>query len=108
MSTPEKRVQNPIMEYLKSLQESGHPIMYERRQALACSKKGLPDIWVLYNGVHIEIECKRLLGGELSTMQEKQRDRFIRAGAIYISPRSKEEVVKLFNELIIPTDKTML
>ena len=108
MSTPEKRVQNSIMDYLKSLKDSNHPIIYERRQALGTSTKGMPDIWVLYNGIHIEIECKRLNGGELSTMQEKMRDRLLKAGAIYISPHSKEEVVELFSKIIIQTNNSML
>lgn len=108
MPTPEKRVQNPVLKYLKKLKEEGHPIVYERRQALACSKTGMPDVWVLYNGVHIEIECKKPVGGELRTMQEKQRDLLIKAGAVYICPHSKEEVVELFNEIIIQTNKSML
>lgn len=101
MPTPEKRVQNAILNYLKKLKEEGHPIVYERRQALGSSKMGMPDIWVLYNGVHIEIECKKPVDGELRTMQEKQRDLLIKAGAVYICPHSKEEVVELFNNLII-------
>lgn len=101
MGTPEKRVQNAIIKYLKELRDNGVPIFFERRQALANTKAGLPDLYVLYKGYHIEIECKKPIGGELRTMQEKQRDILIKAGAIWICPTNVEEVKKLFNELVI-------
>ena len=72
--TPEKRVQNKILNYLKKLKESRYPIFYERRQAGGFNyKKGIPDIYCVINGKHIEIEVKKE-GGQLSTMQEKFRD----------------------------------
>ena len=100
MATPEKRVQDSILRYLKKLKDENYPIYYERRQAMASSKMGLPDLFVLYNGVHIEIECKKPVGGELRTMQEKQRDILKKAGAIWICPTSKEEVIELLNKII--------
>ena len=40
--TPEKRVQNKIIEYLKQLRDNNKPIFYERRQAGGYSyKKGI-------------------------------------------------------------------
>lgn len=101
MATPEKRVQTPTLKYLTKLKDEGLPIFFERRQAMATSKMGLPDIYVLFKGKHIEIECKKPIGGELRTMQEKQRDILIRAGAIWICPTSVQEVKDLFEELII-------
>lgn len=72
--TPEKRVQNKILNYLKKLKEGEYPIFYERRQAGGFNyKKGIPDIYCVINGKHIEIEVKKE-GGQLSTMQEKFRD----------------------------------
>ena len=72
--TPEKQIQNDILDYLKYLKHSFKPIFYERRQAGGLSyKKGIPDIYCVYNGIHIEIEVKKP-GGQLSTMQEKFRD----------------------------------
>lgn len=101
MGTPEKRVQNAIINYLKNLKDSGLPIYYERRQATATSKIGVPDLFVIYKGKHIEIECKKPVGGSLRTMQEKQRDILQSAGAIWMCPTDVEEVKKLFNDLII-------
>ncbi len=73
--TPEKSVQNRIMNYLKKLEDEGYPCYHERRQAGGFSyKKGIPDIYAVFNGIHIEIEVKRP-GGELSSMQEKWRDK---------------------------------
>lgn len=72
--TPEKQIQNDILDYLKHLKQSFEPIFYERRQAGGFSyKKGIPDIYCVYYGIHIEIEVKKP-GGQLSTMQEKFRD----------------------------------
>lgn len=101
MATPEKRVQTAIINYLKSLKDQGIPIYFERRQATATSKTGIPDLFVVCKGKHIEIECKKPIGGELRTMQEKQRDILISAGAIWICPTSVQEVKDLFEELII-------
>lgn len=68
--TPEKIVQNSILKRLKDAQKS-NPIFFERRQAGGFSyKKGIPDIYAVYDGQHIEIEVKRP-GGKMSTMQEK-------------------------------------
>lgn len=67
--TPEKKVQNDIISYLKSLD-----VFYERRQAGGFSyKKGIPDLYFVYNGQHVEVEVKKD-GGSLSVMQEKFRD----------------------------------
>lgn len=100
--TPEKKVQDKIVEYLKSLKEKGHPIYLERRQAMGLGyKEGLPDLWVSYNGVHIEIECKQL-EGSVRTRQEKWEREFKHIGIIYIRPDSAQEVIDLFEKEIIP------
>jgi len=73
--TPEKKVQNDILGYLHKLKEEGHPIFYERRQAGGFSyKMGIPDVYFVYNGKHVEVEVKSK-NGSLRTMQEKFRDR---------------------------------
>ena len=78
--TPEKCVQSAIMAYLASLQKAGEPIFFERRQAGGFSyKEGIPDLYAVYNGIHIEIEVKAP-GGHLRTMQEKFRDRCSKIG----------------------------
>lgn len=69
--TPEKQIQNKIIKYLNSLVERGLPVFFERRQAGGFSyKKGIPDLYAVINGRHVEIEIKKP-GGRLSTMQEK-------------------------------------
>ena len=72
--TPEKAVQNRIIAYLKKLEKEGKPVYCERRQAGGFSyKMGIADLYAVVDGIHIEIEVKRL-GGQLRPMQEKWRD----------------------------------
>ena len=102
-STPEKLVQTKIEEYFKQLFLAGHPIEFERRNASSLSyKEGRPDLWACYNGIHVEIECKQVTG-ETRTRQELWERRFKRAGAIYIRPRHQNQVIELFETLLIPT-----
>ena len=55
--TPEKKVQNEIIKYLKS-----KDVFFERRQAGGFSyKKGIPDLYAVIDGMHIEIEVRTLL-----------------------------------------------
>lgn len=75
--TPEKKVQNSIVDFFKELEKDGLPVKCFRREAGGFAyKKGLPDLYACVNGYHVEIEVKRK-GGKLSTMQEKWRDKFI-------------------------------
>lgn len=98
--TPEKKVQNKIIAYLKDLQEKGHPLFFERRQAGGFSyKKGIPDLYAVYNGIHIEIEVKKPTG-ELAVMQEKFRDKCEKLNITYIAARNIEEVIELFQKLM--------
>lgn len=98
--TPEKRVQNAIVTYLSKLRQQGEPILVERRQAGGFSyKKGLPDLYVVYNGLHIEIEVKRV-GGHQSPMQEKWEDRFEKLGIPYILADSVDDVKNFFEEFL--------
>lgn len=82
--TPEKRVQNDIVDYLNELQKCGKPVFVERRNAGGFSyKKGIPDLYAVINGIHLEIEVKRP-GGSLSTMQEKFRDKCLARNILWI------------------------
>lgn len=97
--TPEKRVQNSIIKYLTSLEKDGYPIFFERRQAGGYSyKKGIPDLYAVLNGIHIEIEVKKP-GGHLSTMQEKFRDMCIVKNICWICAEDVEQVKVLINTL---------
>lgn len=98
-SKPETLIQTKILKYLKELDEQGEPIFYERRQAGGLSyKKGIPDIYAVYDGIHIEIEVKTPTG-ELSTMQEKFRDRCKRKNIIWICATSVKEVKELIEKI---------
>lgn len=73
--TPEKKVQNDIVDFLHKKEKEGYPVFVERRNAGGFSyKKGIPDLYAVINGIHLEIEVKAP-GGSLSTMQEKFRDK---------------------------------
>lgn len=68
--TPETRVKNEIINYLKALQlVYNEPIEVCRRDAGGYNyKKGLPDCYFVYNGIHVELEFKAP-DGKPSTMQ---------------------------------------
>lgn len=82
--TPEKIVQNNIVDYMKKLSELNQPIIYDRRQAGGFNyKKGIPDLWASIDGKHVEIEVKAP-GKSLRTMQEKYRDKCKRNNVLWI------------------------
>ena len=100
--TPEKRVQNEIVNYLHKLEDEGMPIFVERRNAGGFSyKKGIPDLYAAINGQHVEIEVKREYGGELSTMQLKFRDLCEKRKIIWICAKSVDDVKKLVEKLLL-------
>ena len=80
-----------IINFLKKLKDDGKPIFYERRQAGGFSyKKGIPDLYCVYYGYHIEIEVKAE-NGELSVMQEKFRDMCAKNKIFWICSNSLED-----------------
>ena len=96
--TPEKRIQNSILNYLAKLSKT-EPLFYERRQAGGFSyKMGIPDIYFVYNGRHVEVEVKRY-GGELSTMQEKFRDMCKNKNIIWICANSVDVVEETISQM---------
>ena len=94
--TPEGKVKKAIKEYLDSIN-----IYYELRPAGGVSfKKGLPDMWCVYKGKHIEIEVKEPDGGELSAMQIKWKKRFrMQYGFTSYTVSSVDELKKILQEL---------
>lgn len=101
--TEEKRIQNKILSYLNKLKKEGYPIFYERRQSGGFSyKKGIPDIYVVYDGKHIEIEVKKK-GGKLSTMQEKFRDMCIEKNIGWLVVDDIETLYKYMKNLTNPS-----
>lgn len=71
----EAKVKSSITNYFKKLQDEGIPIYWDCRQAGGFAyKMGAPDIYVVLNGVHIEIEVKQQHGSRRA-MQEKFAER---------------------------------
>ena len=82
--TPEKLVQNSIIKYLQKLEKSGEKIFIQRRQAGGFNyHKGLPDVYIVYYGHHIEIEVKSKTGHQ-SEMQIKWQKKFEELDIPYI------------------------
>ncbi len=87
----EDNVKDPILKYLKNLPNC----FVQRREAGGFSyKKGIPDIYCVYKGIHYEIETKDL-DGETSIMQDKQRIILENAGCVYILAKSLEDVTSI-------------
>ena len=98
----EALLQKKVITYIKQLELSGHPIDYERRQAGGLSyEEGRPDLYCVYNGIHIEIELKRV-GGEARARQEAFERKCRKKGTIYIRPDTYKEFVDFFEKQIIP------
>ena len=101
----ELNIQKKVLTYFKELQLSGHPIFFERRQAGGLAyKEGIPDIYVVYNGIHIEIEMKDV-GGDVRARQEAFERKCKNWGIIYLRPDTFNEVKLFFEEKIIPNLK---
>lgn len=97
--TPEKVVQNAIVAYVKLLAKKGEPVYIERRQAGGFSyKMGIPDLYAVYKGQHIEIEVKAP-GKTLRPMQEKWRDKCQQLNIKYICADNIDDIKTLFAEL---------
>lgn len=91
MKNPETKIQNEIIAYLKKLQSENYPIFYQRREAGGFSyKEGIPDLYIVINGKHIEVEIKTK-DGKLSIMQEKFRDKCNKINICWCCVRSLEE-----------------
>lgn len=97
--TPETKVKNDILKYLSELQKQKQPIFFERRQACGGNyKKGIPDIYAVYRGIHVEIEVKAE-NGHLSTMQEKFAI-FCRSNQVkWVCAKSVEDVARILDEI---------
>lgn len=98
--TPEKKVQNSIINYLNELTKEGLPILVQRRQAGGFNyKKGIPDIYVVINGIHLEVEIKKP-GGQLGALQEKWRDKCKKLNILWYCADSLSDFKEYFNSLL--------
>ena len=77
MIKEEQKLQNKIEKYLKELAKNNQPVFFEKRQAGGFNYKiGIPDLYIVINGYHIEFEIKKSKGGKLSVSQLKWMERF--------------------------------
>lgn len=98
--TPEKRIQNKIVDYLNERQAFGAPIFVERRNAGGFSyKKGIPDLYAVINGKHVEIEVKQP-DGELEPMQEKFRQKCERLNITWVCATCVEDVNAIVDAIL--------
>lgn len=99
--TPEKKVQNKIIDYLQDLEKKGYPLLFNRRDAIGFNyKKGSADLWIVYNGLHIEVEIKAP-NKQQSVMQKKWEEKCKKCKILYLIVDSAEDFKKLFNEIIL-------
>lgn len=91
--TPEKKVQNQIIDFL----ENQNNLVYERRQAGGFNyRAGLPDVWFVFNGRHCEVEVKAP-GGVVGSLQLKHEAAFKQAGSLYWRGDSFSDFLAWFN-----------
>ena len=97
-TTAETKVAKDVLKYLDELIKGGAPLFYEHRSGSGGLnyKKGIPDFYIVINGMHVEVELKAA-DGHLSTMQEKFKYRCEKIWHIpYCCPHSLEEFKKFF------------
>lgn len=63
--------------------------------------KGAGDLQVIYNGLHIDVECKHGKGGTLSEDQIKRRKDVERHGGVYLVVHGLPELEYLWNEKVL-------
>lgn len=91
METPERKVKKKIIEYLKA-----HDICHEPREAGGFTyRKGRADLWLVYEGYHVEVEVKAP-GGTMSAMQYKWVDYCRQHRVYWCCVSSVEDLLRLF------------
>lgn len=99
----ELKLQTRIIKWLKELEGNHLPIYYEKRQAGGYMyHTGLPDLFIVINGQHIEIELKSRYGHR-STMQLKWEKIFTTVGIEYHCVKDFDEFKKIVEEHLSPT-----
>lgn len=98
--TSEKKVQNKIISFCKKLENLGYPIYCERRQAGGFSyKAGQADLYIIYNGQHIEIEVKKE-NGKQKELQLKWEEKCKRLNCLYILADSFDSFYEQISSII--------
>lgn len=93
--TPEKSIQNDILKFLKQVPN----LYFERRQAGGLSyRSGIPDVWFVYRGLHVEVEVKAPFG-TAGSLQLKHEEKLRNAGSLYWRGMSSSDFKKWFYEI---------
>lgn len=103
--TKEAHLSKQVIAYLDELCDKGLPVFYEHRSGSGGFnyKKGIPDFYMVVNGIHVEVELKAP-NGKLSTMQEKFKYHCeTKWNILYCCPRTIEEF-KAFLNALLPAD----
>lgn len=95
----EQKIQDKIIKYLEKLDKENEPIFWEKRQAGGFTYRiGLPDLYIVYYGKHIEIEIKAPDGKRSSAQikwEMKCKQRLIKYGCV----KTVEEVKKILESV---------
>ena len=105
-TTPETKIKDSILDWCNASRDGGLPILAFRRDSASINyRRGLPDIYVVYKNIHIEVEIKTP-DGELSIDQIKWGERFRRMGTPYLVARSLVDFIEALNnpEFLNPTN----
>lgn len=95
----EKSLQTRIMAACKRKEKECPYFYYERRIAQGIGyRKGLPDMFLVYRGIHVEVELKRE-DGHLSVLQEVRRKRFEEMSTPFYVVRSLSDFDKIFADI---------
>ena len=87
----EAKLQKDCIKYLEQLEKQGHPLLHFRRDTSAINyRNGLPDIWCVVNGHHLEIEFKDP-DGKPSSLQLVWERKFKLANTPYLRTSSFDE-----------------
>lgn len=97
----ESNISKECLKWLDELIDKGYPIYYEHRSGSGGFnyKKGIPDLFIVANGRHIECEMKTPYGSR-SPMQEKWAYKFGQLGIAYMCPTSFEEFKEYILDII--------
>lgn len=88
----ESLITSKCTKILDDLRAKDYPVYYEHRSGGGgySYKKGIPDLFIVINGMHIECEMKTAFG-HLSPMQEKWKMKCEKLNIIYMNPHSVDE-----------------
>lgn len=96
----ESQIQKSFINYLKKLQKEGKNIFYEKRQAGGyIYRKGIPDLYIVINSIHIEVEIKKE-GGERSNLQFRWEKYFNKISIPYYVCDNLEEFKKIIKKYL--------